>query len=99
VKTRIIISLLGVLAGPAGAHEGGHDVRGVVSAVSAQELTVKTNKGSEWFALTPETEFVNDGSPATAKDLEQSDRVVVHAKKKAGRMEAIKVQSATAKKR
>ena len=99
MKRRIIVSLLWALAGPAGAHEGGHDVRGVVSAVSPQELTVKTNKGSEKFALTPETEFVKDGSPATAKDLEESDRVVVHAKKKAGRMEAIKVESATAKKR
>ena len=95
MKTRIIISLLSVFAGPVAAHEGGHDVRGVVSSVSAQELTVKTTKGAEKFALTPETEFVKDGSPATAQDLKESDRVVVHAKKKAGRMEAIKVQFAT----
>ena len=50
MKTRIIVSLLWVLAGPATAHEGGHDVRGVVSAVSADELTIKTKHGEEKFA-------------------------------------------------
>ena len=74
------------------AHEGGHDARGIVTAVSSQELTVKTNHGEEKFILTPDTEFVKDGSPATAQDLKASDRVVVHAKKKAGGFEAFKVQ-------
>jgi hypothetical protein len=97
MRTRIIISLLLVLAGPLSAHQGGHDVRGVVTSVSAQEITVKTSKGSEKFVLTPETEFVKDGSPSGAQDLEQSDRAVVHAREKNGRMEAIKVQFSSAK--
>lgn len=92
MRTRIITSLLLALACPLSAHEGGHDVRGVVTKVDAQEITVKTSKGSETFVLTPETEFVKDGAPSAARDLEQSDRAVVHAKKKDGRMEAIKVQ-------
>jgi len=74
------------------AHQGGHDVRGIVISVSAEELTVKTKQGSERFTLTPETEFVKDGSPAKAQDLKASSRVVVHGKKKAGRMEAVKVE-------
>ena len=78
----------------AGAHEGGHDVRGVVVSVSGEEFTVKTSHGSEKFVLTPETEFVRNGAPATAADLKTADRVVVHSKKKAGRMEAVKVQLA-----
>jgi hypothetical protein len=81
------------------AHKGGHDVRGVVKGVSAQELTVETSKGVERFVLTPQTVFVRNGSPASAEDLKQSDRVVVHAKLNAGRLEAIEVQFAAPKKR
>jgi hypothetical protein len=44
------------------------------------------------FVLTSETQFVKDGSAATAEDLKASERVVVHAKKNAGRLEAVKVQ-------
>ena|SRR5437870_8527217 len=97
MKTRIIVSLLWVLAGPVAAHEGGHDVRGVVSAVSADELTIKTKHGEEKFALTPATEFVKGGAPGTVQDLKPSTRAVVHAKKKDGRMEAVKVQFSSKK--
>jgi hypothetical protein len=79
----------------AGAHEGGHDVRGVVVSVSREDLTVKTSHGSEKFVLTAETEFAKNGAPATAEDLKASDRVVVHAKKKGSRMEAVKVEFAS----
>ncbi len=41
----------------------------------------------------PFREFGNPvASSTTAQDLKASDRVVVHAKKKAGRLEAVKVQ-------
>jgi hypothetical protein len=98
MKARIIVSLLSALALPAVAHEGGHDVRGVVTSVSDKELTVKTSKGSEHFVVTPQTRFVKDGSPSSAQDLHESDRAVVHGKKKNGQMEAIEVQFATPKK-
>ena len=80
----------------AGAHEGGHDVRGIVVSIGREDLTVKTSHGSEKFVLTPETEFVKSGAPAAAGDLKASDRVVVHAKKKGSRMEAVKVEFAPA---
>lgn len=92
----IAVSMLPV---GAQAHQGGHDARGFVSAVSAQELAIKTKHGEEKFVLTPQTEFVRDGSPATLQDLAPSDRVVVHAKKNGTRMEAIEVQFSSAKKR
>jgi hypothetical protein len=50
------------------------------------------------FTLTPATELVKDGAPATAEDLKPSTRVVVHAKKKDGRMEAVKVQFSSKRK-
>jgi len=79
-------------AAPLAAHEGGHDTRGVVVSASADELVVKTGHGEEKFAVTDKTQFVKDGSAATAQDLQASDRVVVHAKKEAGRLQAVKVQ-------
>ena len=77
---------------PAPAHEGGHDARGVVVSVTAGELTLKTKSGEEKFHLAKDTEFVKDGAPASARDLEVGARAVVHAKKKSGRLEAVKVQ-------
>ena len=92
MKTSSILIAFALCSVPAFAHEGGHDARGVVTSVDAHELTLKTAQGEEKFILTPETQFVKDGSPATLQDLKASDRVVVHAKKKAGGFEAFKVQ-------
>src|SRR5207248_9951456 len=88
----ILLALCAAVASPLRAHEGGHDVRGTVTSVGSEELTIKTSHGEEKFALTSETEFVKDGAPATARDLKPADRAVVHSKKKAGRLEAVKVE-------
>jgi len=92
MKVASMLVALALCSAPVADHEGGHDVRGVVTSVGPQELTVKTSHREETFVLTPETQFVKDGSPATPQDLKASDRVVVHAKKNAGRLEAFKVQ-------
>jgi hypothetical protein len=93
MRTASLLLALGLCAAhPLAAHEGGHDVRGTVSSVGPGELTVKTSHGEEKFALTPETEFVQDGAPASAGDLKPADRAVVHSRKKGGRLEAVKVE-------
>ena len=92
MKVASMLLAFALCSAPVAAHEGGHDARGVVTSVGSQELTIKTSHGEEKFLLTPETKFVKDGSLATAQDLETSARVVVHAKKNAGRLEAVKVQ-------
>jgi hypothetical protein len=92
MKIASMLLAFALCSAPVAAHEGGHDARGVVTLVGSQELTIKTNQGETKFFLTPETQFVKDGMPATAQDLKTSDRVVVHAKKIAGRLEAVKVQ-------
>ena len=97
----IRLSLVAALSGipvASRAHRGGHDARGVVTSVGTQELTIETRHGAEKFVLTSQTEFVRDGSPATAADIKPSDRAVVHARKKAGRLEAVQVQFAPAPK-
>ena len=92
MKVASMLLAFALCSTPVAAHEGGHDARGVVTSVGSQELSIKTTHGEETFVLTPETQFVKDGSPATAQDLKASHRAVVHAKKKAGRLEAVKVQ-------
>jgi hypothetical protein len=101
MKFTSILLAVALCSTPLAAHEGGHDARGVVISIGPQELTAKTTRGEEKFLLTPETKFVKDGSPATAQDLKASDRVVVHAKNKDDRLEAVKVQfrSATSPKK
>jgi hypothetical protein len=96
MKVASMLLAFALCSTPVAAHEGGHDARGVVTSVGSRELSIKTSQGEETFVLTPETQFVKDGSPATTQDLKASDRVVVHAKKKAGRLEAVKVQSKSA---
>lgn len=88
----VLVAVCAAFAGPLGAHEGGHDVRGTVSSVDSKELTVKTSHGQEKFVLTPDTEFVKDGAPASAGDLKADDRAVVHSKKRGGHLEAVKVE-------
>jgi uncharacterized protein DUF5666 len=95
--SRVLLML--VFATPLAAHEGGHDSRGVVVSIAEKELTVKTSQGEEKFVLTPQTQFVKDRSPASAQDLRASDRVVVHATKNGKRLEAVKVEFKSAKKR
>jgi hypothetical protein len=97
VASMLLVSAL--CSTPVFAHEGGYDARGVVTSVAPQELIIKTNRGEEKFLLTPETQFVKDGLPAAVQDLKSSDRVVVHSKKKGGRLEAFKVQFKSAAKK
>ena len=94
----VLLAVCAAAAGPLRAHEGGHDVRGTVSSVDSKELTVKTSHGKEKFVLTSDTEFVKDGAPASAGDLKADDRAVVHSRKKAGHLEAVKVEFKSAPK-
>src|SRR5437763_15344098 len=92
MKSTLLVFAFAAWAIPlaSGAHEGGHDVRGVDVSVSGADLTVKTSHGSEKFVLTPETQFVKNGAPATAEHIQTSGRVGVHVKKKRGRVEEVK---------
>ena len=80
------------LAASAPAHEGGVDVRGVVKTLEPDRLEVTTAKTSQAFALTPGTEFVKGGAPARREDVRAGDRVVVHARERGGRLEAVLVR-------
>jgi hypothetical protein len=96
MKARITTALVCVLLAAAisVAHEGMEHVMGTVKAISANSITVQTT-GQEprevTIALLPSTKFSMDGADTTAKALKIGQRVVVHAKPNAGKLEAAKV--------
>lgn len=85
-----------LVASAAAAHEGGGDARGVIKAVTAERLTVETAKGEKSFALTPETSYATGSAPARREDLRPGERVVVHARERGDRLEAVEVRAGPA---
>lgn len=77
------------------AHEGNEHVRGTVTALSAQSITVQTTeKATTVLTFTSKTTFVKGGKPARLADLKVGDRVVVDVPK--GTKRAAEVQIGTA---
>jgi hypothetical protein len=73
------------------AHEGNEHVRGVVTQVSAQSITVQTTaKATRTLTLSPKTLFKQAGKDAHLSDLKIGDRVVVDVPEK--KNEALLIQ-------
>ena len=81
-----LIALVGAftLAGTvAFAHGGNEHVRGVVTNVSVQSVTVQTaGKATKTFTLTDKTTFKQAGKAAQLSDLHVGDRVVIDVREK-----------------
>jgi hypothetical protein len=76
------------------AHEGNEHVRGVVTQVSPQSITVQTtDKKTAILKVTAKTTFQLAGKPATLADLKVGDRVVVDVPEKSS--DALLVQIGT----
>jgi len=77
------------------AHGNNTHVRGVVTQVSAQSITVQlANNTSKTVTLSPKTTFARAGKPASMTDLKVGDRVVIDVPKNT--TEALEVQIGTA---
>ncbi|HUK33375.1 MAG TPA: hypothetical protein VLV86_05670 [Vicinamibacterales bacterium] len=73
----VIALVLAVSAG-ALAHNGNDHVRGVVTAVSAQSVTVQlADKTTKTLSIGTKTEFESAGKPAHLGDVKIGDRVVI----------------------
>jgi hypothetical protein len=60
------------------AHGGNQHVRGVVTQISAQSISVQTaDKATKTLTLTDKTTFQRAGKPAELADVKVGDRVVV----------------------
>jgi len=76
------------------AHEGNEHVRGVVTKVSPQAITVETTgKKTTTLTITAKTTFQLAGKAATLADLKVGDRVVVDVPQKSS--DALLVQIGT----
>jgi hypothetical protein len=94
---RLSISIASVILSGAlvFAHEGNEHVRGVVTQLSPQSITVQTtDKKTTTLKLTAKTTYQMAGKPALATDLKVGDRVVVDVPEKT--TDALLIQIGTA---
>lgn len=92
MKTRTLLCAA-LLAFPLFAHGGGAHLKGVVSAIAADAITVQTPEGELRTArITRDTLFVRGKAPATWQEVKRGERVVVHARGHGAALEAREVQ-------
>ena len=90
----VIALVLAVSAG-ALAHNGNEHVRGVVTSVSAQSVTIQlADKSTKTLSISAKTEFENSGKPAHLADVKIGDRVVVDVPEHGSNALLIKVGAA-----
>lgn len=86
-----LIAFAITLSAVAFAHEGNDHVRGVVTAVTAQAVTVQTaDKTTKTLTLNDKTTFEMSGKAARVADLKVGDRVIVDVPKKTTEARLIK---------
>jgi Domain of unknown function (DUF5666) len=93
----VIALVLAVSAG-ALAHNGNEHVRGVVTAVSAQSVTIQlADKSTKTLSISTKTEFETSGKPAHLADVKVGDRVVVDVPEHGSSALLVKVGAAAKK--
>ncbi|MBI2681677.1 MAG: hypothetical protein HYX26_00395 [Acidobacteriales bacterium] len=82
-----------MLCGIAPAHGGGGHVKGTVTAITADSITVKTPAGeSKSVHFDQSTVFEKSKVKATVKDLKTGDRVVVDVQETGDKLHATQVR-------
>jgi hypothetical protein len=94
----LFAAILIAAAGVASAHEGHEHVRGVVTAVAANSVTVDVaGKGAKVLTLTDKTVYKKAGKAAHLADLKVGDRVVVEVPEKTTEAAEVQIGVAAAK--
>jgi hypothetical protein len=94
--TAVVLTLLLALGTPAFAHGNNAHVRGVVTQVSAQSITVElADKTTKTLTVNAKTTFERAGKAAAMTDVKVGDRVVIDVPKNSS--EALEVQIGAAK--
>jgi hypothetical protein len=92
-RLRNLAITLTLLSLGAFAHDGAHGMKGTVTAVNADTITVESvDKKSETIHFDAKTAFIKSGAAATVKDLKVGDRVIIEAHDMDGKMHAVKVR-------
>src|SRR5689334_2916753 len=90
-----VIAVVLALSAGALAHNGNDHVRGTVTAVSAQSVTVQlADKTSKTLSISAKTEFEMSGKPGHLADVKVGDRVVVDVPEHGSNALLIKVGAA-----
>ena len=93
-RMMMLVMLLGLATSPVFAHGGGAHLKGTISALTADRITVKAADGHEAeAAITEQTLFVRGRTAGKRGDLKQGDRVIVHTRKKGTGLEAVEIHS------
>jgi xanthine dehydrogenase molybdopterin-binding subunit B len=97
MKRLVILAGSVILAGTiVVAHGGNEHVRGVVTQVSAQAISVKiASKATRTLTVTDKTAFKQAGKAARLSDLKVGDRVVVDVPEKTNDALLIQIGAAT----
>jgi len=94
-RLTMLVAALLIAGTVASAHGGNEHVRGVVTQISAQSITVQTApKVTKTLTLTDKTTFTQRGKTARLADIKVGDRVVVDVPEKTN--QALLVQIGTA---
>jgi hypothetical protein len=94
--TAVVLALLTASGAPAFAHGDNAHVRGVVTQVSAQSITVQlADKTTKTLTVNAKTTFERAGKAAAMTDVKVGDRVVIDVPKNSS--EALEVQIGAAK--
>ena len=94
--TAVVLALLLASGAPAFAHGANAHVRGVVTQVSAQSITVQlADKTTKTLTVNAKTTFERAGKAAAMTDVKVGDRVVIDVPKNSS--EALEVQIGAAK--
>lgn len=85
-----ILILLCAVATLSAAH--GKQMLGTITQLSETEITIETRtKEIKVFQLTPQTVYLKSGATARFQDLKVGERVFLHYKEAAGKLEALEV--------
>jgi ribosomal protein S1 len=94
-----VIALVLAISAGALAHNGNDHVRGTVTQVSAQSVTVQlADKTSKTLTISAKTEFEAAGKPGHLADVKVGDRVVIDVPEHGSSALLIKVGAGPAKK-
>lgn len=98
-KLGLTILLITALAAMAFAHGGGEHIKGKVTAIGENSITIETPaKESKTVGFDATTKFEKSGAAATVKDLKVGDRVVVDIHEMGGKLHATVVRFGVPKK-
>ena len=76
------------------AHGNEKHVMGTVTAIGAGSISVETTDHQvQTVKISSQTKFVRSGNPSSISELKVGDRVVIHAKLSADKLDATEVKS------